>query len=388
MSVLQSVKSYLNPYTPIVPKVGPQSALTTWGSWGPTSTTSSGQNVTQETATSLLTVYGCMSFIANMVSTLPLQNFRGGADGPVKIDNPRFLEQPNPECDRISFIVQCVMSFMSDGNLFIIPVRDARGAVLELWCIDPARVRVHRDRPGSQRGYDIDNRPYLGELIHVPWIIRPGAVRGLSPIESARQTIGLGMAAVDHGARFFGQGAQVGGVVQVPGELSEDQAAVMANAWRRAHSGPENAHLPGVLTAGATWKETQITNEQAQFLETRRFTAAEICAQLFLLDPSNLGIGVEGSSLTYANLEQRGIQLVQVTGLPFFVRLEELFTRLSPRPQYTKFNVAGLMRADTTARYAAYRVALDPAAPFMTVDQVRALEEWGPMPEGMPNEPA
>lgn len=387
MGVISAVRDYLNPYGPAYPQT-PQNALTTWGSWGPTGTTASGQNVTQDTALTFLAVYGSVSFIADQVSTLPLANYRDEEAGPRKIGLTPWMVRPNPEVDRVAFIVQCVTSLLLDGNLFIIPVRNRFMEVVELWAVDPGRVTVKRPPGGGSRVYLIDGKPYTGEMHHIPYIIRAGAERGLSPIEHARQVIGLGMAAVEHGAQFFGQGAAVSGVIQVPDELTDTSAQVMANAFQRAHSG-NNKFLPGVLTGGATWQQTQITNEQAQFLESRNYTAAEIAGQLYHLDPSHLGIGVEGTSYTYANLEQRGIHLVQVTLLPLLVRMEALYTTFSARSQYVKFNVAGLMRADTLTRYQAHRIALGNDAPFATVDEVRELEERGPMPEtGGPDESA
>jgi len=43
-----------------------------------------------------------------------------------------------------------------------------------------------------------------------------------------------------------------------------------------------------------------------------------------------------------------------------------------------KINTAGTLRGDTSTRYAAYSAAL--AAGWMTVDEVRALEDRPPLP--------
>jgi HK97 family phage portal protein len=132
-----------------------------------------------------------------------------------------------------------------------------------------------------------------------------------------------------------------------------------------------------VLPDGATWKATGVTNEQAQFLATRKFTAAEIAAQMFMVDPSELGIGVEGQSLTYANLEQRNTRFVRVSLLPWIVRIEKTLSDLMLNPRYMKFNVDGLLRGDISARYASYAVGLSNG--FLAVPEVREFEDLGPM---------
>jgi signal transduction histidine kinase len=114
-----------------------------------------------------------------------------------------------------------------------------------------------------------------------------------------------------------------------------------------------------VLEGGGTWKATGISNEAAQFLQARQWGAAEIAAQVYMVDPSDLGIPVGGTTLTYANLEQRNIRRVQVTFLPWLVRLEKAISALLPQPRFVKFNVDALLRADSATRWANYKVGAE-----------------------------
>ena len=98
-----------------------------------------------------------------------------------------------------------------------------------------------------------------------------------------------------------------------------------------------------MLQAGAQWKPTGVTNEQAQFLSTRKWTAAEIAGQIFMLDPSDLGIPVEGSNLTYANLQQRNVRRLQVALMPWIRRIEAAFSPLVAGGAY-KFDVDSRLR--------------------------------------------
>jgi HK97 family phage portal protein len=137
--------------------------------------------------------------------------------------------------------------------------------------------------------------------------------------------------------------------------------------------------LPGVLDQGAHWVSTGVTNEQAQFLATRSYTAAEIAGQMFLLDPSDLGIPVAGTSLTYGNLEQRNTRRVQVTFLPWIVRIEKALSDLLFNPRYFKFNVDGLLRGDTLSRYQSYQIGITTG--FLLNEEARDLEDLPQLPD-------
>ena len=354
---------------------------TTWGTWPGDSSgpTWAGASVDSRSALQLLTVYGCVRLIADAISTLPLDVLRKKSDGSREdVPKPAWLVTPVVGLSRVAWMTQVLSSLLLDGNAFIGLKRNAEGALVEIPVIDPARVQIQQEN-GSALVY-VDGREPSYRVMHIPGLMLPGSDLGYSPVEAARQSIGIGMAAQEYGARFFGQGATQTGVIEVPGELPPGKPAEIARAWERRHSGKSKAHLPGVLEGGAKWVNTGVTNEQAQFLETRGFTAAEIAGQMFLVDPSDLGIPVPGTSLTYANLEQRNLRRVQVTFLPWIVRIEDALSSLLPQPRYVKLNVDGLLRGDLKARFEAYAIGLDHK--FMVPNEPRAFEDWAPLPGG------
>ena len=258
----------------------PKAALNTWGDWdskASSTPTKSGQRVNQDTATQLLAVYGSASLITDQVSTLPVDVVGG--------ERPAWVDQPTPELDRVSWMGQIAWSILMAGNAYI-NVRIGRGGeIVALEPLDPDRCDV-RSVDGRKRVFvEGTERP---SVKHIPGRMRPGELMGMSPVEWCRQSIGMGLAAQEYGAEFFGSGAgDMPGVIESPKVIASERLAEIAKQWqkRRQRGG---RGLPGVLDDGATWKPTGVTNEQAQFLETRKFTAAEIAGQMFLLDPSEL----------------------------------------------------------------------------------------------------
>lgn len=346
-----------------------------WTAWAAGNAPAPGsQMVDGDRAMRLLVVHGCVQLIADSIATLPIDVYRRNPDGTkTELPVPRWLDEPSPGVDRVDFLSRILCSLLLDGNAYLVPTRNANGVVVECFVLDPQNVDVHR-RPDGGVYFSANGAPITEfDVHHIRGLSLPGALKGVNPIEMARQMLSMGLAANDSAAKFFTQGAVMPGVIEAPGQMTREQMRDLRDAWVSAHGGVARSHLPGVLTNGATWKAVSITAEQAQFLETRRYTDAQIAGQLFRIDPPMLGIPVEGTSLTYTNVESRGIHFARHTLMPWVVRVERALGRLLPAPQFAKIKLDGLMRADLSTRYASYQTGL--ASGFLTVDEVRELED-------------
>lgn len=349
---------------------------TTWGQWpGEMTQVVGGVAVDEQSSMQLLTVYGSVRLITDSIATLPLDVYRRtGEDAKVEVAKPTWLQQPTTNLDFTSWVSQVLSSLLLHGNAYVVVLRNEVGTIVELLPLDPSKVRVTRDR--GRLSYMVNGQRIDAEMLHLKGLMLPGSDVGLSPVEYARQSIGLGLAAVKFGTGYFEGEGNMPGVIEMPGSAQSETLKGIANQWRqRRREGGRG--LPGVLQEGATWKPTGVTNEQAQFLATRKFTSAEIAGQMFMIDPSELGIGIEGSSLTYANLEQRNTRFVRVTLLPWIVRLEKALSDLLAQPRYVKFNINALMRGDLSSRYAAYATGI--GAGFLEPNEARDWEDLPPL---------
>ncbi len=331
----------------------------------------------------LVVVLGCVRLISDSISTLPVDVYRKSGDQKIPVAAPMWLTEPVPgELDFAAWCGQVLSSLLLNGNAYILIGRNDTFGIISLKVLDPALVTRAPD------GRYMVNGRTGAEILHIKGLMLPGATEGLNPIAYARETIGLGSAALRYGAAFFEGDGNMPGVIEMQKVAVPDTKKQLAQQWRRLRSSGGKG-LPGVLDDGATWKPTGVSNEDAQFLATRNLTDAQIAGQLFLVDPSDLGIGVPGTSLTYANLEQRNIRRVQVTLLPWMVRIEHAVSTLLAAPRYMKFNVDGLLRADLKSRYESYAIGI--ASKFLVPNEPRALEDLAPLPGGeavvMPAQP-
>ena len=350
-----------------------------WQQWAQgddlfTSGSSAGVRVTENTALSLLSVYSCVRLIADTISTFDLEAYRDSGDTRVELSLPRWLEQPNPETLRIDMLNQVVVSLLMRGNAYLMIVRDQTGSVRELWNLHPDEVRVTRTAPGAPIQYTIRNTPIPTDaILHIRGLSLPGSPVGMDPITYAAQGLGLGIAAQDYGATFFSQSAIPAAVIEAPGLVAQEQVEMLRDQFMRWHSGRKNAHLPAILAGGASYKPVVgILPEQAQFLETRKFTDGQI-RRLFGIDP----FASDESSFTYSNVEQRGLDVLRFTLRPWLIRIEQALSTLLARPRYVTFDTDSMQRADLKTRYDAYKVAIESG--FLQINEVRDLEKLLPL---------
>ena len=346
-----------------------------WGAWpgdpGYADATSSGS------ALQLTTVLGCVRLISDSISTLPIDVFRRAGDESIPVTTPTWLSQPTIDLDFASWCGQVLSSLLLHGNAYVMVNRSSSSfGIVELIPLDPTTVDI--DYRQGRKVYLVNSQPGA-EIVHIKGLMLPGADVGLNPVAFARQTIGLGLSALKYGADYFENDGNMPGVIEMQ-KVAQPQTKIdLAQQWqRRRRTGGKG--LPGILDDGATWKPTGVSNEDAQFLETRRFTQAEIAGQIFMLDPTDLGIPVDGMSITYANLEQRNARRVQVTFLPWITRIESALTGLLSSPRYVKFNVGGLMRGDQKARYESYEIGI--RSKFLVPNEARDLEDLKPLDGG------
>jgi HK97 family phage portal protein len=265
----------------------------------------------------LLAVSGCVRLIADSIATLPIDTYTESQGVKTEVTKPRWLVAPTIDLDWTSWCTQVLTSLLLHGNAYLVVTRNVQQSIVEVTPMNPMAVAPFRDR-GMVR-YRVNGVVFNGELVHVRGAMLPGSDVGLSPLELARQSIGSGLAAQNFARDQFDNGLKMPGVIEAPRRLLPEQLTQIAQGWRKARKQGANG-LPGVLDDGATWKATGVTSEQAQFLQSRQWTAAEIAGQVFFVDPRELGIPVTGTSFDYTNGETRRAELLTKALLPWMIR--------------------------------------------------------------------
>ena len=347
----------------------------------------SGVRVDELRAMQTSAVYACVKILAETVASLPLHLYKKGKNGKNETaeQHPLFsclYESPNEEMTSFEFRETMMTSLLLWGNAYARKIRK-NGHVAELWYLKPNLMTVERDSQTGSIKYtysdDIKNQTFVyspDQVFHVKGLSIDG-VLGLSPIAQAREAVGLSLATEQYGAKFFGNGARPGGVLEHPGILKDPEK--LRESWNKVYQGTRNSHKVAVLEEGMKYHTIGIAPEDAQFLETRKYQVNEIC-RIFRVPPHLVG---DLERATFSNIEHQSIEFVQHTIRPWLVRWEQAISRslLDEKERllyFAKFNVDGLMRGDYKSRMEGYAIGRQNG--WLSINDIRRLEDMSLVP--------
>lgn len=355
---------------------------TIWGSGDFLETSSmSGTFIDSQTSLQINAVFSAVSLISDTISTLPVDAYirRDGARFAFR-PRPEWVTKPDVDTTKEAFYGSVIVSLLLDGNAFIRVYSNARGEVVNLTVLNPLDVDIVRNGLGRVM-YRVKGEDELlasDEVIFIPDLVRPGHIRGVSRVEALKENFGLAKALENYAAKFFGSGTQTSGVIEFEGNLTGEQAKMMQEAFDSRHRGWGKAHKTAILSGGAKYKPTNVPNDQAQFLDSRRM-AVEDVARAFNIPPHLLGLPGTNS---YASVEQNNLAWVTHCLRPIVEKIEGALNPLMSRypggeSAFIKFNLDGLLRADINSRMSAFSTGLQ--AGFLTINDVRRLEDLQPI---------
>ena len=350
--------------------------------------TAAGVDVTVESSLQSVAVFACVRILAETVASLPLVLYRRLARGKERATDHSLYsllhDLPNPEMTSVELRETLMGHLALWGNAYAEIEYDNAGRVRGLW---PLRAdKVTPKRQGGRLVYVVempigpDETLPSDRVMHIRGLGYDGMV-GYSPIGLARQAVGLALATEEFGARFFGNGARPGMVLEHPGKLSDEAYDRLKESWEMRHQGLSQAHRIAILEEGMKAEAIGIPPEDAQFLQTRKFQVTEI-ARLFRVPPHMLA---DLERATFSNIEHQSLEFVIHTIRPWLVRWEQAIHRdlLSENERQTYFAehlVAGLLRGDVASRYQAYATARQNG--WMSANDIRELENMNPVDGG------
>lgn len=337
-----------------------------------------GHAVTPLSALNVGPVLACVRLISEDIAKLPFPVYRREGDGGRERARDTAYwglihDRPNPWQSSQQFREMLTAHALLRGNGFADPVMRG-GRVTALLPLQPDQVRIEIADDGTPLYFV---RPLRGgaeemrtrrEIFHLPGFTIDG-VNGVSVVRQARQTIAHAMATESHGAKFFGNGAHPGAVLKHPGNLSKGAQERLKDDVKEA-AGGDNAGDFLILEEGLDWKQTTLSNEDSQFLQTRQFEVTEI-ARWFRVPPHKIS---DLSRATFSNIEHQALEYVTDTLMPWAQRWENAVNHTVIREDglFAELLFDALLRGDTQSRHQAYRIAT--GRPWMAPNEVRERE--------------
>lgn len=350
-----------------------------------------GHSVNNRTAENLSAVLGCVSAISTAIASLPAYLYRHSATGR-DLDEGHPLNRlirrgPNPWQTWPDFIEWVVASTLLRGNGLAEIVTDSRGAVVELRPIPWDWVSVYM-LPSGRLAYDVTEqvgiwgatgrlrRLLQGEVIHLRDRSDDGLL-GRSRLSRASEVVGAGIALQEATGALWRNGVFPSGALSMESKLTPEQRASLRESLNTSHAGAGHHAKVLILEGGMKWQQITISPEDAEILESRRFSVEEI-ARLFQVPPP---IIQDYTHNTFTNSEAAGRWFAQFTIGPWVRKLEAEIARTVVSEDDSlsvEFDLSGFMRGDYTARWQAHEIAVRNG--ILTRNEVREIEGWNPMP--------
>ena len=349
-----------------------------WGIGG----TYTGKTVNDTTAMTVTAFFAGIRLLAETMGAMPSAIFAKEKNGNAARAEDHALhevlvEQPNSDMNGVEFREASTSNLAARGNAYSIIERRSSGDVISLYPVPAARMQVKRDESTNfEIRYGVADRGkqewYPPEKIWHRRGFSFDGLMGLSPLQCAREAIGLSLAGEEFNARLFGQGLVPSALVSIPQWLTAEQRVEANKKLLEMHTGAQNLHKPMLLEGGMKVEAGLMTPDDAQFLQLRQFTVIEICRMLGV--KPHMIAALERA--TDNNIEKLSLEFLMFTMRPHLFRDEQaarkLFKPADKNRFFYRYNFEGLLRADSAARASLYSIFLQNG--IFTRNEVRALE--------------
>jgi HK97 family phage portal protein len=320
-------------------------------------------------------VWACLRLRADLLSTMPIDVFRRVNGVQVELPKPLIITEPGgPNCRSIEWRYSTQVDLDSTGNTVgLILARDGAGKPVMIEPFDIDRVSfVGRGSKITKVRYGGEEYDY-SQIWHEKQFTKAGCAVGLSPIAYAASSINSYLSAQEFATDWFGNSAVPGGILKnVTKTLNPTEATAAKESFKASVSAGD------VWVAGNDWEYSMVAAKasESQFLETIDASISEIC-RFFGVPGDMIDAPTKGSSVTYANVTQRNLQLLIMNIGPAITRREDAWSYgLLPQPRYVKLNRGALLEMDIASRYAAHKTGID--SRFLAPSEAREHENLPP----------
>lgn len=325
----------------------------------------------------------CLMNLARTFGSLPIHAYTRLPNGTRSTDtnSPEaiLLRHPCPYMNPYAFRFCMSINFELYGVAYAKIIRSTVGKPIALHPIASTLVipTVSDGRLGYQYSPTGEIIPKRDMLVILN--LTANGILPLSPLEYVRKDLAVADAAKVMQHNWFSRGTMLGGIVKVPASTNKTTKDEIREQFQTGFGGSANSFKTAVIPDNTSYEPVKIDSKTAEFQEAQKWTVSEV-ARRFGVPEAFAGGSVKE---TYANAEQRGIDLVQYAILPRSVAWQDAINdALFPHDasRYVKINLNGLLRGDAATRSAYYHNALMDG--WMSANDVRSFEDMDPIEYG------
>ena len=338
--------------------------------------------ISAQAAENLSGVYACVNAIASALAYVPALVFRVDSEG----NRVEVNDHPLSRLWRLGWndvmtapdgMEHMLASALLAGNGVVEIERDFAGTLTGLRFVPWQHVTCVYLGNG-RLAYDVNDgrgngrRLLMDDVIHLRDRTDDGLV-GRSRLSRVPSVVTTAQAANEFASSFLANGAAPSGVIETTATPGPDKIADMREQFESGFTGARRAGRPLILHGGWIWKSVQISPEDAELLESRKFGVEEFC-RLYQVPPP---IVQDYSHNTFTNSETAGRWFAQFCLAAWARKIEAEFTRkLFPSDSglTLELDLSGFLRGDPAARWNAHKIAIE--TQVLDADEVRQLEGW------------
>lgn len=340
--------------------------------------------------------WACIQLIAGTGGSLPLGVWKRASNG-VKVqayEHPLYSllhDSPNFALTALDFWEFAFAAIELRGNFYARIMRRAGpgSAPTSLLQLDANHTRARKRANGFLEYVTIEDgleRVYPAtEILHLRGPMAT-VLGGVTPLQACRSTFNVALEADSAAGTIFSQGLHTSGVLSTHEdvELTKDEREEFNEYLGRQMIGARNMGRPMVLDRGMKWTQINLSPEDVQMLETRRFSGEQICT-IFGVPPHMIGYGSAASNWGTGK-EVDVLGFVKFSMRKRLKRVEQALAKqlLSPADKAAgmtiEFNLEALLRGDSQGRSEFYEKMVRNG--IMTRNEIRALENLPPVDGG------
>lgn len=322
----------------------------------------------ESAALTLDAVYRAVSVLETAGKQLSLDVWRTG----IQLEGdaiPKLIASPSPTTTPTDLIAETIASLALRGNAYWLIGRTGDGRAEALRVLDPLECVPVLDSTTGTRLVQWRGKTYDQAAIrHLRLLRVPGKAEGLGPIQACMSTLSGAKAMSEYASQWVGGSGIPTGILSTDQDITAEQSKQAKAAWMESNA-------PGagiaVIGKGLHFSPTILKPAEVQFLESRAFDVLAV-GRMFGIPAHMLLASVDGSSMTYQNVNDAATDFIRWTAMGYLREIEDALTALLPRATVARFNLDALLRADTAERMTTHSTAI--AAGIYPAEYARKIE--------------
>jgi HK97 family phage portal protein len=336
-------------------------------------------------------VFACFRVLAETFASVPIFEYKKINDSDrVKTNDTGLYDvlhnSANDEMSAYNLKEALMYQICAGGNAVARRLKGRYNNTTGLYPLEWQRLEIKRDKDTGKLIYEyrIGAKTEIfqrSDVLHIPGPSMNGVV-GMSILEYASASIGLGMTYDKFGQKYFENGAFPSGKFEMPGHLKDGTEQIFMKGLKERYYEMSKKGIPLFLEDGLKYTPFDLKLVDAQMLESKKFSVEDICR--FCRVPLHLVQNLDKA--TNNNIEHQSLEFAMYTMLPHFKRAEEcincqlLSSKQRQNGYYYEFDMNALVRGDFKSRMEGYNIAR--MGGWKSVNDIRKLENDPAIPNG------